>query len=767
MSRLLLTVLLLGLPISTAHAAGKVTLESLLKQMTDLSLLAEYPDPPFVAKQFSSYDRRSESPKNQGADAWYANDDHGFMLYDGVLKDETAFHLAKPMPDKPSGFFKAGTKIGIAPNRKPLGDYVWVYSTAPDGGPIGGKITQGYIEKSAINMDPQGHVLADMVGPGCITRIWSANPDGAGRIKIFLDNAKEPVIDATLQSLLAGYWKTKLGDKEITPFPDPIACERSRGYNLYFPIAYAKHCKITIEKPDIYYHVDYRTYPKGTELETFSLDALAKAHEVVDTVQDQLTSVATGKFKKPLYTIDLKQSTGLGKTLEPGESMKISFDGPGAIRRLQIRVTDFLREGQTFKEAEALRGLVLVGTFDGASQPQILCPVGDFFGSSPGVNEYKSLPFYSGRLADSKHTPKEAEFTTYWAMPFQKSAVFEVRNLGKHKAMVDLHGMNGSYKWSDRSMHFHAKWRTENLKTRPFRDWTFCDLKGKGVFVGDMLSLCNPVTAWWGEGDEKIYVDDEKFPSWFGTGTEDYFGYAWSDPKPFQHAYHNQTRCDGPGTKGHTSVNRFHILDCIPFEKSFRFDMEIWHWTPNITIPYAATSYWYAQPGATDDFKEVDAKVLQEIPSVPPPYKIEGAIEGEKMKVLATSGKFDIGPQDMTEFPGKWSGDSHLWIRPNEAGAWVDLELPVAEDGEYQLVAYLTKARDYGIVQFSLDGKKIGKEIDCFEPEKVLATGAIQLATLDLKKGKATLRLELVGTSAKSVGLRYMAGLDCIVLKKK
>ena len=61
----------------------------------------------------------------------------------------------------------------------------------------------------------------------------------------------------------------------------------------------------------------------------------------------------------------------------------------------------------------------------------------------------------------------------------------------------------------------------------------------------------------------------------------------------------------------------------------------------------------------------------------------------------------------------------------------------------------------------------VGKEIDCFEPEKVLATGAIQLATLDLKKGKATLRVELVGTNAKSVGLRYMAGLDCIVLKKK
>lgn len=32
---------------------------------------------------------------------------------------------------------------------------------------------------------------------------------------------------------------------------------------------------------------------------------------------------------------------------------------------------------------------------------------------------------------------------------------------------------------------------------------------------------------WWGEGDEKFFVDGEKFPSSFGTGSEDYIGYAW------------------------------------------------------------------------------------------------------------------------------------------------------------------------------------------------------------------------------------------------
>jgi len=409
---------------------------------------------------------------------------------------------------------------------------------------------------------------------------------------------------------------------------------------------------------------------------------------------------------------------------------------------------------------------VLIATFDGAARPQIWCPVGDFFASSPGVNPYHSLPFDVTLTADSK----SVEFEAWWPMPFEKSATFELLYTGKRpQVWADLHVMVGKYQWTERSMHFHARWRTADLKTRPFRDWTYCDLKGKGVFVGDMLSVMNPTPAWWGEGDEKIYVDGEKFPSWFGTGSEDYYGYGWSDPTPFSHAYHNQTRCDGKGTTGTfglSSVNRFHVLDCIPFEKSFRFDMELWHWAPKATVNYAATSYWYARPDATDDFEPVDAKVLQAIPAPPAPFKIEGAFEGESLKILGKSSDFPLGRQDLKEFTeGQWSGDAHLWGRPPKAGEWADLEVPVAADGKYKVVVYLTKARDYGIVQFSLDGKPLGKTLDGFEPDKVVSTGPVELGTVELKKGTAVLRVEVTGTNEKSVGLRYMWGLDCVVLK--
>ncbi len=199
-----------------------------------------------------------------------------------------------PLREGPEdGSFAAGTKVGFSPTHKRVGNFVWVYATAADGRAIDGKIPQGYIDKDAMTLDPQGHVLAEMDGPGCVVNIWSANPDDAGNIRIYLDEAKEPVIEAPLTKLLGGKWQTKIDGKETTPFPDPIACERSRGFNLYFPIAYAKHCKITVDKPDIYYHVDYRSYPQGTEVETFSLRQLEeKAKEVAAIVETLVKGAA-------------------------------------------------------------------------------------------------------------------------------------------------------------------------------------------------------------------------------------------------------------------------------------------------------------------------------------------------------------------------------------------------------------------------------------------------------------------------------------------
>ncbi len=70
---------------------------------------------------------------------------------------------------------------------------------------------------------------------------------------------------------------------------------------------------------------------------------------------------------------------------------------------------------------------------------------------------------------------------------------------------------------------------------------------------------------WWGEGDEKFFVDGEMFPSWFGTGSEDYFGFSWGTPGYFSKAYHTQALAP-PGSlyaPGNRALNQFHITDNV------------------------------------------------------------------------------------------------------------------------------------------------------------------------------------------------------------
>jgi hypothetical protein len=166
--------------------------------------------------------------------------------------------------------------------------------------------------------------------------------------------------------------------------------------------------------------------------------------------------------------------------------------------------------------------------------------LGDFFGTAPGVNAYSSLPL---------GVESNGWWYCYWYMPFAKEARIELVNDGKtaRQAIFELSHAPLSRPLKQLG-RFHAKWhRDAFLPAEPERwpDWPFLKTEGAGRFVGLMLHVWNPRGGWWGEGDEKFFVDGEKFPSTFGTGSEDYFGYAWCCSQLFQHAYHNQTHNEG------------------------------------------------------------------------------------------------------------------------------------------------------------------------------------------------------------------------------
>jgi putative membrane-bound dehydrogenase-like protein len=162
----------------------------------------------------------------------------------------------------------------------------------------------------------------------------------------------------------------------------------------------------------------------------------------------------------------------------------------------------------------------------------------------------------------------------------------------------------------------------------------------------------------------------------------------------------------------------------------------------------------------------VQIPLLGEVPAIDPKTGlVPGAIEGEAMKVLAkTAGS--AAPQKMAGFPkDRWSGSDQLWWTGAGPGSKLTLELPVEQAGRYDVLGVFTKARDYGIVQVSLDGKPLGGPIDFYSMPDVITTGPLMLGTHDLKAGPHKLEIEIVGTNPKAVRA-YMCGLDYVYLAK-
>lgn len=142
--------------------------------------------------------------------------------------------------------------------------------------------------------------------------------------------------------------------------------------------------------------------------------------------------------------------------------------------------------------------------------------------------------------------------------------------------------------------------------------------------------------------------------------------------------------------------------------------------------------------------------------------KVPGALEGESLKILKVSAG-NAAPQAMGGFnKDKWSGNDQLWWTGGKKGARLDLELPVAADGEFVLELALTKARDYGIVQVRIDDDSLGSPIDGYNNPDVITTGVLNFEPRKLTKGNHKLTFEVVGKHADAVG--FMVGVDYVRL---
>lgn len=452
--------------------------------------------------------------------------------------------------------------------------------------------------------------------------------------------------------------------------------------------------------------------------------------------------------------------------IKPGETATI-FDvkGTGVINHIWLTFNEAQPNWISKDGSADPSELVIRMYWDNSAEPAVEAPVGDFFASGFGLrNEIKSLPV----LVEGGDA-----YNCYWEMPFRKAAKITITNEGKKACRSFYYQIDYTEhtRLASDVAYFCAQYRQEFPETLG-KDYLIADIAGKGHYVGTVMSVRSRSPYWFGEGDVKFYIDGEKEPSIWGTGTEDYFLSAWAFTKnlnPYSGCSYMNGGEEDLGT-GY-SIYRWHVQDPIRFNKSMRFEIEHTGWMSNDETEtgkvdghvqreddIATVAFWYQQ-GQPKRFCTLPPAEERKLPN------LDIITEGKDMidSVCHSSGNVEL------QKGYNWTGDGQILFKPTTDNAWFEAAFTVEKEEYRGLILKMTNAPDYGMYRILLDGHPISRipmTIDInfknsdsdIEPRildlyaKDLEIKSYYLGSATLKKGKHTIRFEQVGKNSLSTG---------------
>jgi hypothetical protein len=577
------------------------------------------------------------------------------------------------------------------------------------------------------------YLIADVAGPGAIVRLWTAAI--AGQVRMYIDGAAEPIYEGRADGFFHRPYDRFEQSKELDA--ETFGRTVYQRDASYAPIPFARHLRVvwTGKVKEIhFYELQVRLYDPGASVVSFQPEDIHTYRSTIDRVTKALDDPDEGvkpRSQAGAKSFDVALAASEKKTVA-------EFEGSQAIEQLTIKL-------KAVDIDKALRQTVLQVTCDGYPWPQVQSPVGDFFGAAPGINPYQSLPFT---------VRPDGTMVCRFVMPFERSCRVELVNQGEQRVEASGAVAAMPWTWGERSMHFRARWRVDHdliASNRDVQDLPFLLAQGKGVYVGTSAYLLNPAEVptpygnWWGEGDEKVFVDGEARPSIFGTGSEDYFNYSWSSPDIFMYPYCGQPRNDGPGNRGFVTNYRWHILDAIPFRQNIRFYMELFSHERTPGMSYARIGYHYARPGVTDDHLAIMPADLR-APVLPEGWQ-PAARMGAANSVFFTSEECLTDKQNTRLDGGAiWAGGKLLVWTPKNKGERKSFKIAIDDAGKKQInVAFALTPRS-GKIAFYLDDQPLklanrSDTADLYRPYRTLLRRN-ELMPGELTAGEHTLTLE-------------------------
>lgn len=288
--------------------------------------------------------------------------------------------------------------------------------------------------------------------------------------------------------------------------------------------------------------------------------------------------------------------------IAPGETFELAdISGSGIIKHIWI--TD---------NCPINRMLIIRMYWDGSDTPSVEVPLGDFFASA----EYqKYSPLASLPVCVN---PKKG-LNCYWDMPFYSHCRITLENLYTENVTVYYQIDYVSGDVPKGCGYFHAQFRRVN--PLPYKEaYTILDnVEGNGHYVGTYMFWGVNNCSWWGEGEIKFYLDDDKeYPTICGTGTEDYFCGSWNfdiDGKyqEFCTPYAGLSKVIRPDglyqSQQRFSLYRWHICDPVYFKKNIKVTIQALGWRSGgrylpLMDDISSVAFWY-QASICKNFPEI------------------------------------------------------------------------------------------------------------------------------------------------------------------
>jgi hypothetical protein len=617
-------------------------------------------------------------------------------------------------------------RLDLLPRLRPFETVGCVSSHDPTGGN-----DDGFSGKySFIRKEEGGFVIAELEGPGVITRFLMSRPTD-GVIEFYFDGEASPRIRRKVPELFDG---------THPPFLPPLVGTEAGGRYSYVPLAFQRSCKIVVRTGVVhFFQINHARYPKDTVIATFENPPSDAFLRYLEEVRGILRS-AGSDISSHLVPggIPIKWQTRR-QTLRPGTSVTL-FDtaSPGRIVGLRL--------GPAAAFAGEERDILIRMYWDGNRTPAVSCPAGDFFGYSFGEPAVRSLLL--GTSAGMNYL--------YMPMPFERSARIELvpgRESGPALEVQAEVALAPPGK-AENEGRFYAYWHREN-PTRQGQPYTFLEARGRGHVIGMILQAQGIAAGNTGffEGDDLAVIDGQ--PVARGTGSEETFNGGWYDVPG---RWENRVSLPLSGCLeykkylGRTGGYRWMIADCYSYQKSIVFTIEHGPAGNRIPTDYTSVTYFYSleppgmdspvPPAAGRRVTAPDRIVF--VPGWNVPIRTFSLQNATLAKRVATIGKNHVRYLSFRATGRDVFGPHHISFL---------CEMPAA--GRYRVELKALHGPDQGTIQLFQHDRPVGAPVNLYSKDR-RAGAPLSLGVLDLKKGDNAVFIVLVGKDERSGGL----GLD-------